>query len=514
MRGKHIINLSQSFDKQKRLKHNQFRVPSIFRSKSLRRFYHRIVSIFKSNNSVDTNKINPCDLNSSFVSFEMWDDESEWESFPECIEEMPLIDFNASETALPKNQAFLVGGSKMPASINAESFRDNLNSISNFHAPSIFVIPELVFKIIQFASDLNGTPSTEGSEFKNVPSNFNHSLLMFGETTSANNDMMPYPQLFDEFHRYRLGVLYTCLLVNKLFYRITKQILRSNISFPSEMSLYRFVRNKDPNFFSSFCPISLKLNNLFFAKQFAMEKMAQYVDFSKLKWLEIQICPAVTPYKSMFHSSLRSLIVTGSNTADDTMLIEVSEKCPNLEVLDLRGSEGITDWGIYTLSTSCSKLLSFNLGRKKRGYLITDHGVSSLVRNNKRLHTIGLAGCHITDCTIWELAFNAGKTLKMLSLNDCPYITNESLPVILDYDLLPNLTVLEIRHLLRITHLDSLITFQRTQESIGNYVCIGMCPELMARWEECKQKRESDAITEMSSQEIFCWLSNDETKNA
>lgn len=514
MFGKQDIILNQSFDEQEKLKQHHFSVRSIFRSKSLRRFYLQIVSMFTPTNSDDINKNSSCDLNSSFVSFEMWDDESEWESFPECIDEMPLIDSNSSETKLSENQASLLGGGNEPVSLNVDLFLENLSSISNFNAPSIFVIPELVFKIIEFASEKNGTYSTEGSVFIHAPSSFNHVLLLFEDTTSAKNDMMPYPKLFDG---YRIGVLYTCLSVNKLFYRIAKQILRSNIFFNSEMSFYRFVRNKDPNFFSHFCPTTFKLNNLFFAKQFAMEKIAQHVDFSMLKWLEIQICPVITPHKSMLHSSLRSLIVTGSNAVDDTFLVEVSQKCPNLEVLDLRGSERITDWGIYRLSASCSKLLSFNLGRKGQGYLITDHGVSSLVRNNKQLHTVGLAGCHITDCTIWELALNAGQTLRRLSLNDCPYITNESLPVILDFDLLPNLFVLEIRRLFKITHLDSLMTFQRTQEFMGNSVSIGMCPELMARWEECKQKKESDAIAEIYSQEIFSWSSDEEeakTNNA
>lgn len=481
---------------------------SLSRSESRRRHHFRLASV-TADHSGDIPLACSSDLEFSFPGAVLCD-ESDLELLPDLSDDSSMAGSVCSAVTPTKNNGLFFGDVSLPLTPGKRLFAPRDVAVADLElcpvaaTPSIFDMPELVFKIIEFVDAQNTAVPKEKAPLRRRPLSYKHALLMHGDPASAKRAMELEPELFAEPHGSTPGALHSCLLVNRLFHRITKQIMGSRLFFSSENSLYQFVKNDDPEFFSSFRPTSLVLNKLFCAKQAAMDKIINSIDYSRLEWLEIYMCPKISPSERLFHSSLRSLVITGSKTVDDSMLIEVSKRCPNLQVLDLRACEGITDYGVYALSTSCSQLVTINLGRKKQGHLITDHSVSTLVCNNKRLQTVGLAGCYITDRTIWELAINCGHTLERLSLNNCPYITNQSLPVILHHNLLPHLSVLEIRFLLKITNFDPVVVFQRRQSSKGICMLIEMCEELMMRLKECERRMDSH-ISEVIFQDISDW---------
>lgn len=113
------------------------------------------------------------------------------------------------------------------------------------------------------------------------------------------------------------------------------------------------------------------------------------------------------------------------------------------------------------------------------------------------MNTVGLAGCHITDKTLWELTNHCNYSLERLSLNNCPLITNQSIPLILHAKYLPQLNVLEIRFT-NIDNLTPIIEFKRRQEFLGVAVLIELCERLSLRMRQ--QELELDKVI---SQRIF-----------
>lgn len=152
----------------------------------------------------------------------------------------------------------------------------------------------------------------------------------------------------------------------------------------------------------------------------------------------------------------------------------------------------------------CKKLKALNLGRKRRGHLITDHSVCAVALNNPNLTTVGVAGCYITDRSLWQLTLSCGKRLERLSLNNCPYISDQSIPVILHHNLLKRLTVLEIRFNTRITNFEPIIAYKRRQAARGLNVLVETCEELFVRMKE-QEKHMDRLILERVVQDISEW---------
>lgn len=480
------------------------------RTNSRRR--QRYASISSSDGVIDTPVTCLSDLEFNFSGV-LFCDTSDNESLPDLTDDASVSGSVYSAVTPTKNSCLFFGELDFPITTRKNLFplldlpttlMADLDLASPHAAPSIFEIPELVHKIVGFVDAQTTSVLKEQVPLRRKPLSFKHALLMHGDEASAKKAMQHESEVLSKSETKSPNAMHSCLLVNKLFHRITKQIMSSKLFFSNEKSFHLFVRNDAPEFFSEFTPTSLVLNKLFCAKQAAMDKITHFIDYSKLEWLEVYMCPKLLPSDTLLHASLRSLIITGSKILDDSLLIEVAKKCPNLQVLDLRACEGITDYGVHAIATSCTQLLSINLGRKKRGHLITDHSVSTLVCNNKKLGTVGLAGCYITDKTVWELAMNCGYSLERLSLNNCPYITNQSLPVILHHNLLPNLSVLEIRFVLKLTNLDPVVTFRRKQNSKGICMLIEMCEELIMRLRECEMRMDND-ISESIFQDISDW---------
>lgn len=365
-------------------------------------------------------------------------------------------------------------------------------------AHTLFAIPELVCKIVTYADMLTSVVPREKAPVRRKPLSMEHALLLHdGNAAGAARAMAQLEPAARP-----PSAMHSCLLVNKLFYRITKEIMGSRVHFASSRSFARFVLNR-PEFFHTYRPTTVVLDKLFHAKQALLDRIA-HVDYTQLQWLEIFMCPKLLPAENFFHALLRTLIVAGSKVLDDALLTTIAARCPSLEVLDIRACEGVTDYGVYSVASKCKKLTSVNLGRKKKGHLITDHSVCALVGNNPNLHTVGLAGCYVTDRLIWELAMSCGRTVERLLLNSCPYITNQLVPVVLHHNLLPRLTVLEVRFISKLTNMEPLITFQRRQSARGVFVLVETCEELLVRMRECEQRMDS-RILERIFQDISEW---------
>lgn len=358
---------------------------------------------------------------------------------------------------------------------------------------TIFDVPELVYKIIEYADIQNTVVPNEVPPIRRKPLSMNHATLIYGDEKQAQL-AMARPEIS---RSAALNVLHTCLLVNKLFHRITKEIMSSKVFFSNGESFKKFIAN-DEAFFSEFQPKTFVLNKLFYAKQPCIDRLARLVDFSKLEWLELYMCPRLDLPPSMYSQSLKRLVVTGSRVAGDQLLVSAAQQCPNLEVLDIRACEHITDFGIYSIGQACLNLRSINFGRKHKGRLITSHSVASLVSRNPNLHTIGLAGCHIDDRTIWEIAMSCGDRLERLLLNNCPFVTDQSLPKVLLLNLLPNMSVLEMRFMDGVTNLEPVILFKRQQSAKGIPMLVETCEKVLRQMQD--RERQMDSVV---SQSIF-----------
>lgn len=429
-------------------------------------------------------------------------DSSDAESLPDLTDDTSSI--QSISTPIKPSYTFF-GELDLPSFKPRVLFQEPQTLPEPSSVPSIFDIPELVYKIIEFADLHNTVIPKEKAPVRRKPLSFRHAMLLHGNEKMARLAMESSVSFDDSASTSDPNVLHTCLLVNKLFNKITREIMGTHLLFTNETSFCKFIRNADnQNFCSSFKPNQLVLNKLFCLKQASLDRIANSIDYSSLEWFELFMCPKLLPTDAFLHSSLKTLIITGSKTLDDSLLILVAQKCPNLEVLDVRACEGVTDYGVHAIGSACTKLVNVNLGRKKRGHLITDHSVSALATNNPRLTSVGLAGCYITDRSIWELAMNCGSSLERLSLNNCPYISNQSVPTILHHNLLPQLLVLEIRYVLKITNVEPIITFRRRQNARGISMLLETCEALLIRMKEHELRMDS-AISERIFHDISEW---------
>lgn len=351
--------------------------------------------------------------------------------------------------------------------------------ISSVQPMSIFEIPELVYKIVYFA-DLQTADSVVDS-YQKTKAHFT--------TKDAKQNW---------------SVLSSCMLVNKLFHEVTKDIISERLRFNKQDNFEKFV-SCDQNSLASMRPKSFTLNRLYHAKQSSLETISRYLDPSRLQSINFFLCPKLAPPLAFFTSSLTSLTVAGSRVVDDSLIIDLSQRCHKLQTLDLRACDYVTDAGIYAIASNCVNLTRINLGRKKRCQLITDNSVSILLRNNPHLETVGLAGCAISDISMWELAISCGASLKRLSVNGCYLLSDESISQILVHDLVPKLSVLEIRDVPRITDFSLIVTFKRHQALKGILVWIETSDFATAQIKECERAIDL-RISKLIRQDLSEWI--------
>lgn len=372
-------------------------------------------------------------------------------------------------------------------------------------SPSIFDIPELVHKIIEYADYQNTIIPREKAPIRRKPLSFRHALMIHGNEHAARLAMAENVQEEVATPDSR-NVLHSCLLVNKLFHRIAKELMSKRMYFTKEASLCKYIDRRKTNgeFSEILHPKMLVLNQLFYLKQSQFNCLIDSMDYSELEWLELFMCPKIAPSTKFLNPGLKTIIVTGSKAVDDNFLVQVAQKCPNLEVLDVRACDNVTDYGVYAIGTGCTKLTLVNLGRKKKGHLITDHSVSALVCNNRQLQTAGLAGCYITDRSVWQLALKCGAKLQRLSLNNCPHVTDQSIPMVFQYNLFQALSVLELRFVYHITNFEPIIAYQRRQAARGFYVLVETCEELLLRMKQ-QEARMNTVISHRIVRDIVEW---------
>lgn len=93
-----------------------------------------------------------------------------------------------------------------------------------------------------------------------------------------------------------LNVLHTCLLVNKLFHRVAKEVLGEKLFFTDERTFGKFIDPSKPqHFYDGMSPKTLVLSKMFYLRQAHFALISERVDLSRLEWLELYMCPKVAP---------------------------------------------------------------------------------------------------------------------------------------------------------------------------------------------------------------------------
>ncbi|CAN3356596.1 antagonist of mitotic exit network protein 1 [Diutina catenulata] len=369
---------------------------------------------------------------------------------------------------------------------------------------AIFGIPEIVHNILQFVDCDTRIPS-EGTPIRRRPLSFKHAMMIHGNNRQKARAAISVPRTTT--FTAQPPVLYNCLLVNQLWHQVAKSIVATRVLFANERHWHSWA--SQPSAARHFRrPRQLVLHKLLHAKQPSIEQLSG-VDFSQLEWLELYMCPKLAPLPQMLSPSVRKIVITGSKVVDDSFLAAVAQSCPNLQVLDLRACELISDAGLYQVARRCRRLHTVNLGRKQKGHLITDSSVSVLAQSCRWLRTVGLAGCHISDRSVWELAAHCSESLRRLSLNNCPNLTNNSVPLILTR---PNsyfhqLSVLELGHNPQITQWRPVIEFRRRQEYRGIAMVVELC-ETLQRAYQLTESEMDKVISERMFSDILHWAND------
>ncbi|KAK1417242.1 hypothetical protein QVD17_26367 [Tagetes erecta] len=179
---------------------------------------------------------------------------------------------------------------------------------------------------------------------------------------------------------------------------------------------------------------------------------------SNLKSLSIVKCVGVKDFAQetpdlIECGSLRSLTVKGCMGFGNTNLATVGKYCSQLQNLELSGLCGITDSGIFQLLENCQAgLVKVNLSNclnltnkvvmdlaKIHGETlkvlnlegcrrITDESLASIADNCLLLNDLDVSKCCITDRGLHCLSEGVQIGLQILSVSGCPKISNKSAP--------------------------------------------------------------------------------------
>ncbi|KAJ0881515.1 putative F-box domain, leucine-rich repeat domain superfamily, F-box-like domain superfamily [Helianthus annuus] len=143
--------------------------------------------------------------------------------------------------------------------------------------------------------------------------------------------------------------------------------------------------------------------------------------------------------------NLSSLTIESCINVGNESLQAVARCCPNLQSITIKDCPNVGDQGVATLLSSLSsvlkkvKLQSLNITDFSLAvighYGITDSGLYPILENCQAgLVKVNLSNClNLTDKVVVDLAKIHGETLKVLNLEGCRRITDESLASISDY---------------------------------------------------------------------------------
>ncbi|KAI5951810.1 AMN1 [Candida jiufengensis] len=449
-------------------------------------------------------KFNKNDLNSNKSS----PYSSDLESLPDLTDdENPTPESSPIKSISNHNLIFLDN----PTTTNVNLKLQQLTQPPSHNKLSIFDIPEIVHKIVSFVDIQNTQLPNETSVIRRKPTSYKHALLIYGDKAKAqaaisdsnnfvayNNDHQPtYQNIQTHFN----NPLLNCLLINKLFNRITRDIISSKLYFSDEIQLMKYLESSTTTNKVKFQnPTYLNLHKLFHMKNAQFLKLISNIRFNNLSSLELFMCPKLQPPLSLLQQSsnlLKKIIITGSKAIDDEFCYQISLNCHDLNHLDFRGCELITDSGLYFIFKTNKNLVHVNVGRKNKNHLITDQSIHYLITNNPNLDTLGLAGTYISDKSLWEISQNL-PNLKRLSLNNCLNLTNFGISSIFaDVKILPNLQVLELCLNYQILDLTQLIKF-KNYKNFNNFnqssecFLMELCEELMVRYRD--QELQMDKV--------------------
>ncbi|KAH3681179.1 hypothetical protein WICPIJ_007874 [Wickerhamomyces pijperi] len=369
----------------------------------------------------------------------------------------------------------------------------------------IFDIPEILREIITHLDNDHTTYPCEQPPLRRRPTSFEHALLICGNQYEEASKL--WRETSDTVIDYnpKKNTIFNCLVVNKLWYSVTKSILTKKLFFSEESKWKHFVHqtNKE-SLDSSHGPLhrSVSNTNLFilhkskFVHQSELDQVAPQISGPSLQHLELYICPQVIPPLQLFtFKNLRNLILPGSKFLNDSNLSQISKFCPLLTSLDLRQCPLISDKSIYHVSKNCQLLNTLNLSRFTNSTLITDKSLYFITKYLRNIDTLGFAGCSITDRGICKLALYRSNTLKRLSLNNCPLLTDSSIPLLLKQGYFYNIVVLEIRYNEKITDLRPLVEYQDKQlNNEGVKVLIECCEVLQKRFNLAVSDYQTDKL--------------------
>lgn len=120
-----------------------------------------------------------------------------------------------------------------------------------------------------------------------------------------------------------------------------------------------------------------------------------------------------------------------------------------------------------------------------------------------------MPGCDVDDAGIWEFARLNGKNVERLSLNSCRLLTDYSLPILFALNSFPNLAVLEIRNLDKITDVRHFDEVQLVEKSLDAPILIEACERItkLIDQEENRVKRINSLV---ALKDMTAWVNADD----
>ncbi|XP_058001013.1 F-box/LRR-repeat protein 4 isoform X3 [Hevea brasiliensis] len=119
-----------------------------------------------------------------------------------------------------------------------------------------------------------------------------------------------------------------------------------------------------------------------------------------------------------------------SNSLSDAGLSALGDGFPRLEKLSLIWCSTVSSLGLMSLAYKCSFLMSLDL----QGCYVGDRGLAAVGKCCKQLEDLNLRFCEgVTDTGLVELAQGCGKSLKSLGVAACAKITHISLEAVSSY---------------------------------------------------------------------------------
>lgn len=378
---------------------------------------------------------------------------------------------------------------------------------------AVFEIPEIVENIIKMIVSLESANiPKERPCLRRNPQSYEHSLLMYKDEERAKKAWSAAQQLRDPplvgRKEKKQGALFSCMMVNRLWLNVTRPFLFKSLHFKSVHNFKEFLRTSQETT-QVMRPSHFILHKLHQVTQPDIERLSR-MECQNLKWLEFYVCPRITPPLSWFDNlhKLEKLIIPGNKNIDDNFLLRLSQSIPNLKHLDLRACDNVSDSGVVCIALNCPKLKTFNIGRHRRGNLITSVSLVALGKYTQ-VETVGFAGCDVDDAGIWEFARLNGKNVERLSLNSCRLLTDYSLPILFALNSFPNLAVLEIRNLDKITDVRHFVKYNLWKKSLDAPILIEACERItkLIDQEENRVKRINSLV---ALKDMTAWVNADD----